>query len=175
MIHVQTHKLANGRKAGAYFVNIHAPLQTAGDMRSSMSADPKTAIKRKIRRYRADPSHVYSHSSTGRRDIPEIVGFFQIRTHRHSHRKELALQSPYSQFLGTRFWGQGPMVVLRGTGAVATVVARHSRFLIMPGLPQDKKADGLPDALINRATDPPRTAHRVRPPAGARHPPHPLL
>jgi hypothetical protein len=30
------------------------------------------------------------------------------------------------------------MVVLRGTGAVATVVARHSRFLIVLGLPQDK-------------------------------------
>lgn len=49
---------------------------------------------------------------------------------------------------------EGDLVIGKGgRSAVATLVERHSRFLIMLGLPEGKKADGLADALIDRVTD----------------------
>nr|WP_237759808.1 IS30 family transposase [Arthrobacter alpinus] len=40
-----------------------------------------------------------------------------------------------------------------GKSAIATLVERHSRFLIMLGLPEGKKADVLADILIIRVND----------------------
>ncbi|WP_315913809.1 IS30 family transposase [Arthrobacter sp. lap29] len=37
--------------------------------------------------------------------------------------------------------------------AIATLVERNSRFLIMLGLPEGRKADGLADVLIDRVND----------------------
>lgn len=49
---------------------------------------------------------------------------------------------------------EGDLVVGKGgKSAIATLVERHSRFLIMLGLPEGKKADGLADVLINRVND----------------------
>jgi transposase, IS30 family len=49
---------------------------------------------------------------------------------------------------------EGDLVVGKGgKSAVGTLVERHSRFLIMPGLPEGKKADGLADVLIDRVND----------------------
>ncbi|PXA64482.1 IS30 family transposase [Arthrobacter psychrochitiniphilus] len=49
---------------------------------------------------------------------------------------------------------EGDLVVGKGgKSAIATLVERHSRFLIMLGLPEGKKADGLADILINRVND----------------------
>ena len=49
---------------------------------------------------------------------------------------------------------EGDLVVGEGgKSAIATLVERHSRFLIMLGLPEGKKADGLADVLINRVND----------------------
>ena len=45
------------------------------------------------------------------------------------------------------------MVGKGGKSAIATLVERHSRFLIMLGLPEGKKADGLADVLIDRVND----------------------
>lgn len=49
---------------------------------------------------------------------------------------------------------EGDLVVGKGgKSAIATLVERNSRFLIMLGLPEGKKADGLADVLINRVND----------------------
>jgi len=40
-----------------------------------------------------------------------------------------------------------------GKTAVATLVERSSRYLIMLGLPEGKKAAGLADVLIERVND----------------------
>lgn len=49
---------------------------------------------------------------------------------------------------------EGDLVVGKGgKSAIATLVERNSRFLIMLGLPEGKKADGLADILINRVND----------------------
>jgi len=49
---------------------------------------------------------------------------------------------------------EGDLVVGKGGAtAVATLVERSSRFLIMLGLPEGKKAAGLADALIDRVGD----------------------
>ncbi|MET4059470.1 IS30 family transposase [Arthrobacter sp. UYP6] len=46
----------------------------------------------------------------------------------------------------------GELVVGKGSkSATATPMERHSRFLIMLGLPDGKKGDGLADILINRS------------------------
>ena len=45
------------------------------------------------------------------------------------------------------------MVGKGGKSAIATLVERNSRFLIMLGLPEGKKAAGLADILINRVND----------------------
>lgn len=49
---------------------------------------------------------------------------------------------------------EGDLVVGKGgKSAIATLVERHSRFLITLGLPEGKKTDGLADVLINRVND----------------------
>lgn len=49
---------------------------------------------------------------------------------------------------------EGDLVIGRaGKSAVATLVERSSRYLIMLGLPEGKKADGLADVLIDRVND----------------------
>lgn len=49
---------------------------------------------------------------------------------------------------------EGDLIVGKsGKSAVATLVERSSRFVIMLGLPEGKKADGLADVLIDRVHD----------------------
>ncbi|GAA4655501.1 hypothetical protein GCM10025779_15330 [Arthrobacter cryoconiti] len=49
---------------------------------------------------------------------------------------------------------EGDLVVGKGSKSeIATLVERNSRFLIMLGLPEGKKAAGLADVLINRVND----------------------
>lgn len=49
---------------------------------------------------------------------------------------------------------EGDLVVGKGgKSAIATLVERHSRFLITLTLPEGMKADGLADVLINRVND----------------------
>ncbi|MFQ4149767.1 IS30 family transposase [Arthrobacter sp. LAPM80] len=50
-------------------------------------------------------------------------------------------------------WEGDLMVGKGGKSDIATLVERHSRFLIMLGLPEGKKADGLADVLIDRVND----------------------
>ncbi len=45
------------------------------------------------------------------------------------------------------------MIGRAGKTAVATLVERSSRYLIMLGLPEGKKAAGLADVLIERVND----------------------
>ena len=49
---------------------------------------------------------------------------------------------------------EGDLVIGKaGRSAVATLVERHSRFLIMLGLAEGKKADALADVLIDTVND----------------------
>ena len=52
-----------------------------------------------------------------------------------------------------RAWEGDLMIGRAGRSAVATLVERHSRFLIMLGLAEGKKADALADVLIDTVND----------------------
>lgn len=53
-------------------------------------------------------------------------------------------------------WEGGVIIGAGGKSAAATLVERHSRFVVLLGLPEGKNADAVADVLIDHVADMPR-------------------
>lgn len=107
-------------------------------------AHPKGELAKEGIQLRSKRTRRKSSRQLGQR-TPGIVGMVSI-----DDRPDDAAARVPGAWEGDLIIGKG------GKSAAATLVERHSRFLILLGLPHGKQAEGLADVLIDTVTDMPR-------------------
>lgn len=108
-------------------------------------AHPKGVLAREGILLRSKQTNRKRRKPLGERSLGRIVGMVSI----DDRPDDAARRVPGA-------WEGDLIIGAHGKSAAVTLVERHSRYVVMLGLPDGKHADGVADALIDRVTDLPK-------------------